>query len=114
MNQHKSHLESGVSAIFWVLLLDLSNSMQLRKTHAGFTYLCMYSSSPRIDCIWGFVQTFLPNQSQTIFVNLLSLILPVPELSLLGLKRIRGFVSILRSINSTIIIIFMSADLSVS
>ena len=31
--------------------------------------------------------------------------MPVPGLSLLGLKRIRGFVSILRSINSTTIII---------
>ena len=31
--------------------------------------------------------------------------MPVPGLSLLGLKRIRGFVSILRYINPTIIII---------
>ena len=31
--------------------------------------------------------------------------MPVPGLSLLGLKRIRGFVSILRYINLTIIII---------
>ena len=34
--------------------------------------------------------------------------MPVPGLSLLGLKRIRGFVSILRYINPTIIIIIIS------
>ena len=33
--------------------------------------------------------------------------MPVPALSLLGLKRIRGFVSILRYINPTIIIIII-------
>ena len=33
--------------------------------------------------------------------------MPVPGLSLLGLKRIRGFVSILRYINPTIIIIII-------
>ena len=32
--------------------------------------------------------------------------MPVPGLSLLGLKRIRGFASILRYINPTIIIMF--------
>ena len=37
--------------------------------------------------------------------------MPVPGLSLLGLKRIRGFVSILRYINPTIIIIIMSTPL---
>ena len=37
--------------------------------------------------------------------------MPVPGLSLLGLKRIRGFVSILRYINPTIIIIII-LDLS--
>ena len=34
--------------------------------------------------------------------------MPVPGLSLLGLKRIRGFVSILRYINPTIIIIIIT------
>ena len=33
--------------------------------------------------------------------------MPVPRLSLLGLKRIRGFLSILRYINPTIIIIIL-------
>ena len=35
----------------------------------------------------------------------------VPGLSLLGLKRIRGFVSILRSINPTIIVTVNPCDL---
>ena len=39
--------------------------------------------------------------------------MPVPGLSLLGLKRIRGFVSILRSINPTIIIITIISTLFV-
>ena len=34
--------------------------------------------------------------------------MPVPGLSLLGLERIRGFLSILRYINPTIIIIIVS------
>ena len=38
--------------------------------------------------------------------------MPVPGLSLLGLKRIRGFVSILHNINPTIIIIIIRSELS--
>ena len=37
--------------------------------------------------------------------------MPVPGLSLLGLKRIRGFVSILRYINPTIIIIIADTQI---
>ena len=38
--------------------------------------------------------------------------MPVPGLSLLGLKRIRGFVSILRYINPTIIIIIITCGVT--
>ena len=37
--------------------------------------------------------------------------MPVPRLSLLGLKRIRGFVSILRYINPTIIITHLATEI---